>query len=143
MPIICWNFAPEQIANCCAHRDRRNRPQQSRFRAIGSTQPVLGAGSRIVRKMVLKEHPTWVFPRGIRANAPRRALYMQVAIEAPRLRETQMLRDQWLASRCRRGDRRALCRVYEAHLDSLLGIAASLLGDVGLAEDVVQDVFVN
>ncbi len=54
-----------------------------------------------------------------------------------------MHRDKRLAARCRRGDRRAFCQVYETYLDDLLTLAASLLGDVGLAEDVVQDVFVN
>ena len=54
-----------------------------------------------------------------------------------------MLTDQWLASRCRCGDRRAFCRVYETYLDDLLSLAVSLLGDIGLAEDVVQDVFVG
>ena len=54
-----------------------------------------------------------------------------------------MLTDKRLAARCRRGDREAVCQVYEAHLDDLLILAVSLLGDAGLAEDVVQDVFVN
>ena len=54
-----------------------------------------------------------------------------------------MFRDQRLAARCRRGDREAFCQVYDAHVDALLGLAVALLGDTGLAEDVVQDVFVG
>ena len=54
-----------------------------------------------------------------------------------------MLRELWLASRCRRGDRQAFSQVYETYVDALLTVAVGLLGDVGLAEDVVQDVFVK
>ena len=54
-----------------------------------------------------------------------------------------MLTDKRLASRCQRGDREAFSRVYDAYLDDLLTLAVSLLGDAGLAEDVVQDVFVS
>ena len=52
-----------------------------------------------------------------------------------------MLKELWLVSRCRRGDREAFSQVYEAYVDDLLSVAANLLGDAGLAEDVVQDVF--
>ncbi len=54
-----------------------------------------------------------------------------------------MLTDKWLALRCRRGDREAFSLVYEKYVDNLLTLAVSLLGDLGSAEDVVQDVFVN
>ena len=54
-----------------------------------------------------------------------------------------MFRELWLASRCRRGDRQAFSQVYETYGDALLTVAVNLLGDVGLAEDVVQDVFVK
>jgi RNA polymerase sigma-70 factor (ECF subfamily) len=54
-----------------------------------------------------------------------------------------MLKDKWLASRCRRGDREAFSIIYEAYVDDLLTLAIHLLGDVATAEDVVQDVFVN
>ena len=54
-----------------------------------------------------------------------------------------MLTDKWLALRCRRGDREAFSLVYETYVDNLLTLAVSLLGDLGSAEDVVQDVFVN
>jgi RNA polymerase sigma-70 factor (ECF subfamily) len=54
-----------------------------------------------------------------------------------------MLRDKWLASRCRRGDREAFSMIYEAYVDDLLTLAVHLLGDVATAEDVVQDVFVS
>jgi RNA polymerase sigma factor (sigma-70 family) len=54
-----------------------------------------------------------------------------------------MLTDKWLALRCRSGDREAFSLVYETYVDNLLTLAVSLLGDLGSAEDVVQDVFVN
>ena len=54
-----------------------------------------------------------------------------------------MLKEKWLVSRCRRGDREAFSQVYEAYVDELLTLAANLLGDVASAEDVVQDVFVS
>ena len=54
-----------------------------------------------------------------------------------------MFRELWLALRCRRGDRQAFSQVYETYVDALLTVAVNLLGDVGLAEDVVQDVFVK
>ena len=53
------------------------------------------------------------------------------------------VQELWLASRCRRGDRQAFSQVYETYGDALLTVAVNLLGDVGLAEDVVQDVFVK
>ena len=54
-----------------------------------------------------------------------------------------MLQDKWLALRCRRGDREAFSLIYETYVDDLLTLAVHLLGDVGSAEDVVQDVFVG
>jgi RNA polymerase sigma-70 factor (ECF subfamily) len=54
-----------------------------------------------------------------------------------------MLKELWLVSRCRHGDRQAFSQVYEAYVDELLTVAINLLGDAGLAEDVVQDVFVK
>jgi RNA polymerase sigma factor (sigma-70 family) len=54
-----------------------------------------------------------------------------------------MLKDKWLASRCRRGDREAFSLIYEAYVDDLLTLAVHLLSDVATAEDVVQDVFVT
>jgi RNA polymerase sigma factor (sigma-70 family) len=54
-----------------------------------------------------------------------------------------MLTDKRLAARCRRGDREAFSLVYETYVDDLVALAVSLLGDAGLAEDVVQEVFVH
>lgn len=54
-----------------------------------------------------------------------------------------MLKDKWLASRCRRGDRNAFSTIYESYVDDLLTLAVHLLGDATAAEDVVQDVFVR
>jgi len=48
-----------------------------------------------------------------------------------------------LVWRLNRGDARALSRVYEKYRDDLLRLAASMLGDRGTAEDIVQDVFVR
>ena len=54
-----------------------------------------------------------------------------------------MLKDKWLASRCRRGDRTAFSMIYEANVNDLLTLAVHFVGDVATAEDVVQDVFVS
>ncbi len=52
-----------------------------------------------------------------------------------------MLEDRWLALRLKRGSVEALERIYSKYKDDLLGLALSLLGDRGDAEDAVQDVF--
>ena len=54
-----------------------------------------------------------------------------------------MTKDRRLIGRLRRSDREALREVYEQHKDSLLTVAACLLGDVASAEDVLHDVFVT
>lgn len=54
-----------------------------------------------------------------------------------------MTKDSQLIGRLGRGDREALREVYEQHKDGLLTVAACLLGDVGLAEDMLHDVFVT
>jgi RNA polymerase sigma-70 factor (ECF subfamily) len=41
------------------------------------------------------------------------------------------------------GDRRAFERVYRAHADRVFALCVRMLGDRGLAEEVVQDVFVR
>jgi RNA polymerase sigma factor (sigma-70 family) len=51
--------------------------------------------------------------------------------------------DKALVRRLNRGDATALAVVYETHRADLLRLAVSLLGDTGLGEDVVQDVFVR
>lgn len=54
-----------------------------------------------------------------------------------------MLEDKLLILRFNRGDKRVLHRVYEKYKDDLVTLAAALLMDVRLAEDVVHDVFVS
>jgi RNA polymerase sigma-70 factor (ECF subfamily) len=54
-----------------------------------------------------------------------------------------MLDDAILLWRSKRGDRRAFDLLYERHLDRLLTVAMSLLGDAGDAEDAVQEVFAS
>jgi len=53
------------------------------------------------------------------------------------------LEDRLLIRRLRRGDREALRVLYEKYKTYLLGIAVSLLHEIGGAEDVVHDVFVS
>ena len=54
-----------------------------------------------------------------------------------------MLEDTLLKIRFNRGDRDALCRIYEKYKDDLLKLAVALLNDIGLAEDVLNDTFVS
>jgi len=54
-----------------------------------------------------------------------------------------MLKDGSLLRRLRRGDRDALRAIYEKYERLLVTIAANLLDDRSLAEDVLQDVFVS
>ena len=53
-----------------------------------------------------------------------------------------MLEDRYLILRFNRGDRRVLHRIYDKYKDDLVTLAAALLMDVSLAEDVVHDVFI-
>ena len=53
-----------------------------------------------------------------------------------------MVEDRLLLWRYRRGNREALCRIYEKYKNNLLALAVSLSNDVSLSEDVVHDVFV-
>jgi RNA polymerase sigma factor (sigma-70 family) len=53
-----------------------------------------------------------------------------------------MLEDKYLILRFNRGDRSALHRIYDKYKDDLVSLAAALLLDVSLAEDVVHDVFI-
>jgi len=54
-----------------------------------------------------------------------------------------MLDDKLLVWKFNRGNVNALSRIYEKYRDDLLRLAAALLNDIGDAEDVVQDVFLN
>lgn len=54
-----------------------------------------------------------------------------------------MLEDKLLILRFNRGSREALQAIYEKYKDDLVTLAAALLIDVNLAEDVVHDVFVS
>jgi len=52
-----------------------------------------------------------------------------------------MLEDKRLVWKFKCGDSEALCRIYRKYGDYLLALAAALLQDVSMAEDVVHDVF--
>jgi len=54
-----------------------------------------------------------------------------------------MLEDTLLKIRFNRGDKDALRRIYEKYKDDLLKLAAALLSDMALAEDVLNDTFVS
>jgi RNA polymerase sigma-70 factor, ECF subfamily len=54
-----------------------------------------------------------------------------------------MLNDVWLIWRFRSGDGSALAKIYEDHRQDLLRIAAGLLNQASLAEDIVHDLFVQ
>lgn len=54
-----------------------------------------------------------------------------------------MLRDKLLIWKFNSGDREALRPIYEKYKDELVTLAAALLTDVSIAEDVVHDVFVS
>ena len=54
-----------------------------------------------------------------------------------------MLEDKLLVLKCRRGNKEAMCRLYEKYKDYLLTLAKGLLGEHAEAEDVVHDVFVS
>jgi RNA polymerase sigma factor (sigma-70 family) len=53
-----------------------------------------------------------------------------------------MWEDRYLILRFNRGDRGVLHRIYDKYKDDLVSLAAALLLDVSLAEDVVHDVFI-
>jgi RNA polymerase sigma-70 factor (ECF subfamily) len=53
------------------------------------------------------------------------------------------LEDVLLIWKLNRGDEEALCRIYEKYRDNLVRIAAGLVNDVNIAEDIVQEVFLT
>lgn len=55
----------------------------------------------------------------------------------------QMLEDQMLIWKFKRGSSDALCRIYQKYKNDLLRLATILLNDVSGAEDVVHDVFLS
>lgn len=54
-----------------------------------------------------------------------------------------MIEDEILKWRFRNGSKKALCRIYEKYLDSLLTLAVCLSNDFNTAQDIVHDVFVR
>ena len=54
-----------------------------------------------------------------------------------------MIEDRLLIFRCKNGSRAAFRRIYEKYESDLRTLAANLLNDKAVAEDVVQDVFVS
>ena len=56
--------------------------------------------------------------------------------------EPLVLEDKLLICKFNRGDRNALCRIYEKYKGDLLRLAIALLNDPDAAEDVVNDTFV-
>jgi RNA polymerase sigma-70 factor (ECF subfamily) len=54
-----------------------------------------------------------------------------------------MLEDELLKLRFKRGDTDALAAIYDKYADYLLTLAAALLNDHSLAEDVLHDVFIR
>jgi RNA polymerase sigma factor (sigma-70 family) len=54
-----------------------------------------------------------------------------------------MIGDRILVWRFNRGEPAALCRIYEKYRDDLLRVAAALLNDRRVIEDVLHDVFVG
>ncbi len=53
------------------------------------------------------------------------------------------MEDRLLMWRCKRGDTRALARIYEKYRSDLLRLAVSLLSERDDAEDAVHDVFIS
>ncbi len=51
------------------------------------------------------------------------------------------MEDKQLIRELNRGNKEALCRIYEKYRDDLVRIAAGLVNDISTAEDMVQEVF--
>jgi RNA polymerase sigma-70 factor (ECF subfamily) len=54
-----------------------------------------------------------------------------------------MIEDRLLIFKCKRGSRAAFRRIYEKYESDLRTLAANLLDDKAVAEDIVQDVFLS
>ncbi len=52
-----------------------------------------------------------------------------------------MFEDRQLINQVKNGDKKALCRIYQKYGDSLLAMAAGIVRDQNLAEDILHDVF--
>jgi RNA polymerase sigma-70 factor (ECF subfamily) len=72
-----------------------------------------------------------------------RTWYYLETIVPKAARGPDMLEDELLKWKLRRGSVQAMARVYEKYLDSMLTLAMGLLHDADEAQDVVQDVFVS
>jgi RNA polymerase sigma-70 factor (ECF subfamily) len=53
------------------------------------------------------------------------------------------LEDKLLIWKLNHGSEDALCQIYEKYRDNMVRIAAGLLNDTSIAEDIVQDVFIR
>ncbi len=53
------------------------------------------------------------------------------------------MKDRLLIWKLRHGNKDALCSIYAKYRDDLVRIAAGLLNDVSVAEDIVQEVFLT
>jgi RNA polymerase sigma-70 factor (ECF subfamily) len=58
-------------------------------------------------------------------------------------RKDSLVRDKILVTRCKKGNREALRRIYEKYRQYLLVLAVALSHDKNMAEDAVHDVFVG
>ena len=52
------------------------------------------------------------------------------------------MKDKLLIWKLNHGSEDALCQIYEKYRDNMVRIAAGLLNDTSIAEDIVQDVFI-
>ena len=68
-------------------------------------------------------------------------VFSHVAADFASKWKSQMLEDKLLVWKFKHGSRDALCKIYEKYRDDLLRIAAGLLNETGVAEDIVHDVF--
>jgi RNA polymerase sigma-70 factor (ECF subfamily) len=68
-------------------------------------------------------------------------IFSRVATDFASKWKPLMLEDKLLVWKFKHGSRDALCKIYEKYRDDLLRIAAGLLNETGVAEDIVHDVF--
>jgi RNA polymerase sigma-70 factor (ECF subfamily) len=68
-------------------------------------------------------------------------IFSCVAMDFASKWKSLMLEDKLLVWKFRHGSADALCKIYEKYRDDLLRIAAGLLNETGIAEDIVHDVF--